>query len=57
MIEMGWYMDTGGWRTAAAPGPYFPPYSGGGTAVANIFPGLMNYAHTGWTDNDYPEAV
>jgi len=48
-IEMGWWMDTGGWRTAAGP---FPP-NVANTDLLTIGPGLVSYASTGWTDNDY----
>lgn len=54
MIEMGWHMDTGTWRTRI-PAPIFPP-NAGSTNVANILPGLLNYAMSSWTDNDYPVA-
>jgi hypothetical protein len=45
-IEMGWYMDTGGWQSVPRP---FPPKAGS-TAVANIGPGMQTYATTGWVD-------
>lgn len=46
-IEMGWWMDTGGWRTAAI--PQFPP-NVWGTAIANIGPGIGLYANAGYVD-------
>ncbi len=52
MIEMGWFMDTGGWQEMAP--PMFPPGGAGGTHVAKILPGLISYAQASWTDNDYP---
>jgi len=52
MIEMGWFMDTGTWASRLG-GPIFPP-NAGSTPLANILPGLLNYAWGGWTDNDYP---
>ena len=51
-IEMGWWMDTGGWKTAAGP---FPP-AVWGTPLPNIAPGLVGYASGAWVDNDYPLA-
>lgn len=50
IIEMGWQMDTGGWRTLGGP---FPPYSPN-TLLVNILPGLLSYAKGSWTDNDVP---
>lgn len=54
IVEMGWEMDTGGWRTFASP---FPPYRPGGTQLANILQGLLTYAAGSWTDNDYGAGV
>lgn len=51
MIEMGWHMDTGTWKEQV-PAPGFPP-NAGGTAWGNILPGLLGYAHAGWTDDDF----
>jgi len=49
-IEMGWHMDTGGWQTVPRP---FPPNSGG-TALANIGPGILSYANGAWVDATPP---
>jgi hypothetical protein len=46
IIEMGWHMDTGNWRTNNGP---FPPVVGS-TAMNDILPGLLSYAKTGWVD-------
>ncbi len=54
MVEMGWFMNTGGWQGLGPPIP-FPP-NAGSTALVNIATGLFNYATTSWTDNDYPPA-
>jgi hypothetical protein len=54
IIEMGWKMNTGGWQTFNGP---FPSYHPGGTLLGGpIMNGLLTYATTGWTDNDYPVA-
>ena len=45
-IEMGWQMDTGGWRTAGGP---FPP-NVWGTDLLTIGPGLGLYASSGYVD-------
>lgn len=45
-IEMGWHMDTGGWRTAGGP---FPP-AVWGTDLLTIGPGLGLYANAGYVD-------
>ncbi len=50
-VEMGWHMNTGSWQNQGPP-PNFPP-SAGSTALANIGPGMLNYAQGSWTDNDY----
>ncbi len=48
-IEMGWWMDTGNWRTNGGP---FPPNAGGTvySPADNIMAGLQLYATTGWAD-------
>jgi autotransporter-associated beta strand protein len=46
-IEMGWFMDTGSWRTTNPLN--FPPFNGG-TPCENIGPGLLAYAAASWTD-------
>lgn len=51
IVEMGWWMDTGGWRTWGNP---FPPYRKGGTQLGSILNGLLSYAMGSWTDNDFP---
>lgn len=50
-IEMGWFMDTGSWRTNGGP---FPPNAGGTvfTPTDNIMTGLRLYATTAWNDPD-----
>ncbi len=51
MIEMGWHMDTGTWQSSqggANPKP-FPPNSGS-TQLANIGPGIVAYAGSGYVD-------
>jgi hypothetical protein len=45
-VEMGWYMDTGGWTTVPRP---CPPKAGS-TKLTNILPGMLTYASTGWND-------
>jgi hypothetical protein len=45
-IEMGWWMDTGAWRTNGGP---FPP-NVGGTFLSNIKTGLELYAKSAWSD-------
>ena len=48
-VEMGWLMDTDGWRTD--PNRTYPPSTWGGTDRAkNIAPGLLNYATSSWTN-------
>ncbi len=47
IIEMGWFMDTGGWQSVPQP---FPPFSGSGTQLPNIGLGLVAYAQGSWTD-------
>jgi len=51
-VEMGWMMDTGPWQTIPG-GPAFPPNTWAGTPLANILPGLLNFAQGSWTDNSY----
>jgi hypothetical protein len=45
-VEMGWFMDTGGWATAGGP---FPP-NAGNTGLAKIGPGMFGYATVAWVD-------
>ena len=45
-IEMGWWMDTGSWKTNNGP---FPP-NAGGTNLANIATGLLGYANSAYID-------
>ncbi|MFB3890832.1 MAG: PEP-CTERM sorting domain-containing protein [Phycisphaerae bacterium] len=47
VVELGWFMDTGGWKTAGGP---FPPRGIGNTILANISPGAQTYARTAWLD-------
>jgi len=51
VIEMGWKMNTGGWRDQK-PSPSFPPFAAG-TNLVDILTGLLGYAQSGWTDNSY----
>ncbi len=46
IVELGYFMGTDGWVN---PAKQFPP-NATGTAVANILPGLLNYASAGWID-------
>ncbi|MBN2584140.1 MAG: PEP-CTERM sorting domain-containing protein [Planctomycetes bacterium] len=46
-IEMGWFMDTGGWSSAAV--PQYPP-GAGWTNLNAIGPGAAAYAATAWVD-------
>ena len=47
-IEMGWYMDTGNWRTS---GGSYPPGTGGTAFVPDdIGPGIVSYTATAWND-------
>lgn len=46
-VEMGWYMDTDGWRTNNGP---YPPFLNGGTQLQKIGPGAVLYAGGGWVD-------
>ena len=48
-VELGWYMDTGGFGPPPAGGGPFPPKAGC-TPFANIAGGMANYAATGWVD-------
>jgi autotransporter-associated beta strand protein len=52
MIEMGWMMDTDKWQSMAPP-LTFPPSSQAGTLISNIAAGLLSYATSSWTDNNY----
>ena len=45
-IEMGWWMDTGNWRTNNGP---FPP-NAGGTNLGKIATGLLGYANSAYND-------
>ena len=45
-IEMGWHMDTGTWQSSPLG---FPP-NAGTTATANIGPGMLAYASSGYVD-------
>ncbi|HOI54930.1 MAG TPA: PEP-CTERM sorting domain-containing protein [Phycisphaerae bacterium] len=46
-IEMGWFMDTGGWSSSAM--PQYPPKAGW-TNLNAIGPGAAAYAITAWVD-------
>jgi len=48
-VELGWYMDTGGFGPPPAGGGPFPPKAGV-TPFANIAAGMGAYAATGWLD-------
>lgn len=45
-IEMGWWMDTGNWRSNGGP---FPP-NAGGTNLGKIAIGLLGYANSAYND-------
>jgi hypothetical protein len=45
-VEIGWDMDTGGWRTNGGP---FPP-NAGNTILNTIGPGAVLYAQSAWND-------
>ncbi len=47
-IELGWYMDTGNWKTNLGP---YPPLVGE-TDRADIGPGAVEYARAAWNDPD-----
>jgi len=47
-IEIGWYMDTGFWRTTNP--QQFPPLSGG-TVRDRIGSGIESYIESAWTDS------
>lgn len=49
-IEMGWFMDTGGWRTTPLPMPPLGPGGAGRTLAVNIRPGIIAYASGNWVD-------
>jgi len=49
--ELGWFLDTDGWRTAAGPfPPTSPPLGIGGTALGAINPQVTAYAQSAWAD-------
>jgi len=48
-VELGWYMDTGGFGPPPAGGGPFPPKAGM-TPFANIAGGMGAYASAGWVD-------
>ncbi len=56
-VELGWFMDTDGWRTTKPLS--FPPAQGGqfGTDIDKVGPGLLAYAAASWTDNCYPSGI
>lgn len=48
-VELGWQLDTHGWRTAGGPFPPSPPLAGG-TPLININPQVTTYAQAAWAD-------
>jgi len=48
-VELGWYMDTGGFGPPPVGGGPFPPLAGN-TPFANIAGGMGTYATTAWVD-------
>lgn len=47
-IELGWFMNTGGWQGMPVP-QMFPPFAGV-TGLINIGPGALAYAAGAWND-------
>jgi hypothetical protein len=48
-VEIGWYMNTGGWKTVPRPDPPAGP-NVGSTSIVNIGPGLVAYGADDYTD-------